>query len=63
MTAFHVACKLGLTSIVKLMLNNAEDFKLDLAAEDNLGRTGLKLAQIRMNMNVVKLITKKLQIC
>ena len=49
--------------IIKLMLNNAEDFKLDLAAKDKWGRTGLELAQDSMNMNVVKLITKKLQLC
>ena len=41
------------------MLNNAENFKIDLAAEDKSGRTGLKLAKMFSSGDVVELIKRK----
>ena len=61
MTAFHMACKRGRTSIVDIMMNNSESFNLNLTVRDNHGKTGFQLAQARGKTDVVNMIQTKMQ--
>ena len=53
-TAFHRACQLGHTEIIKLLLNHQGH--IDLNAKDNHGMTGFMLACEEGENDVVKLI-------
>ena len=60
MTAFHLACFEGYTSIITMMISKSESLKLDLTARDNDGKTGFQLAQDEGKSKVVNLIKSKM---
>ena len=62
MTPFHCACKAGCEKIVELMIDNSRDYKFDLEAKDNDGKTGFQLAEDFKKLCVVDLIKRKLPI-
>ena len=55
-TAFHVACKNKDTSrdTIHMMIENSEQFKLDIAAKDMDGRTGLQI--LRQEYGIISTI-------
>ena len=53
-TAFHLACKRGYTSIVKIMIENSDSIRLGL--RDNDGKTGFQLAQGDQKTDIINLI-------
>ena len=55
-TAFHLACKRGKTSIVKIMIENSDSIGLDLRLRDNDGKTGFQLAQEYQQTDIINLI-------
>ena len=57
-TGFHLACKSGREKIVQLLLNNSGS--LDLNAKSKDGRTGIQLAKIFSNFDIVELIESKM---
>ena len=57
-TGFHLACKSGRERIVQLLINNSGS--LDLNAKSKDGRTGLQLAKIFSNFDIVELIESKM---
>ena len=59
MTAFHLACMFGKTSIVEMMIDNATSYTLDLTAKEATGKTGFQFAKDFRETNVVNLIKRK----
>ena len=58
-TAFNYACYWGLTDVVAIMLEMAQEVKIDLNARDNLKRSGFILACRNKHSEVINLIMAK----
>ena len=59
-TAFHLACICDKTSIVEMMLDNAESFNLDFTVKEQSGKTGYEIAKEYGKRSIAKLIERKL---
>ena len=55
-TGFHFSCAWGKTSIVDMLITNAEAFNIDLSSKDKNAKTGFQIAQDRNRNDIVNLI-------
>ena len=59
-TAFHSACFGQSGTVVEMMIDNAEFFKLDLAKKTVNGRTGFQIAKSHRYYDIVHIIERKM---
>ena len=57
---YKLACIKGKTATVEMMMNNANNYKLDLLAEDNEYKNGFQLAIEFQKTDVVNLLKRKI---